>query len=391
MRILLVIPSITNYFTFLDELTLTLMQAGHEVALAASPRHFDAVKCYDEAPRCDFFPIELPQAMSPLSHLKAARMLHKIVTDYKPDIVHCHTAAGIFTTSLASRFKGRIGVKYIATHHGMVYPLIAGLKRVLIGIAERWSLRQLHAVILLNKSDKEALAAWGIERNIHLYHRSKGIGCRIDQFSHLNTLESSRRALRTSLGIGENDFVFIYVGRQVWFKGFDVTVRAFLALADHYPHAKLLLLGEPYKVHPTGLDQTELSVMLQHPRILRIGWVKAVEQYLSISHVNVFPSEREGMPVNLMESIAMGVPVITRNSRGCNEIVEHGKSGFLLETGDAKFLMERMAQCIDEPETLSKMSRYCLAVRERFDRRIWVEEQIEFYLKIGNGEVRLDT
>jgi len=386
MRILLVIPSITNYFTFLDELTAELLEKGHTVALAASDQHFNAVDCYATKPRCEFFPIDLPQAMSPFAHLKAARSLRRVVEEFDADIVHCHTAAGIFTTSLVARAQKSGSVKFVATHHGMVYPLISGFRRKLIGAAERWALRQLDSVHLLNKSDQNELAAKGIIEGIHLYQKSKGIGCRIDQFERVKVSAHVSEKIRQQFAISEDHFVFIYVGRQVWFKGFDITIRAFFRIAEAHGNAKLLLLGAPYRVHPTGLTDAETEHLNTHPQIHRVGWVQEVEHYLSVAHMNLFPSEREGMPVNLMESICMGVPVITRDSRGCNEIVEHEKSGYLMQNRRVEEMEQYMKKAIEDRAMLMKMSEYCLKIRGRFDRMLWIDEQIAYYREICGGD-----
>jgi hypothetical protein len=200
MRILLVIPSITNYFTFLDELTEELVNRGNVVGLAASPSHFQNVDCYDEKPRCEFFPLDLPQAMSPWAHFKAAQKLRKIIKDFDPGIVHCHTAAGIVTTAFCS--LGDKKRRYIATHHGMVYPLLKNWRVWLIAPVERWALRQLDEVHLLNKSDKISLQEHGITNHIHLYQRSRGIGCRLQQFDPASVPDKQRVALREKLGLG---------------------------------------------------------------------------------------------------------------------------------------------------------------------------------------------
>lgn len=378
MRILLVIPSITNFFTFLEELTESLQEKGHTVALASSEKHFSDVDCYAAEPDCEFFPIELPQAMNPLEHFRAAKKLRNIIDEFAPDIVHCHTAAGIFTTALVASSKSK-KARFIATHHGMVYPLIHGWKRVLIGGAERWALRQLDSVHLLNKSDRDLLLEEGMSKGLFLYQTSMGIGCRIHQFSPEKVEESIKSELQTRFNLSDSNFLFIFVGRNVWFKGFDLTVRAFMRLHQENENCRLLVLGEPYKVHPTGLDDVERKRMDNHQAIHKVGWVKDVENYLSISHVNVFPSEREGMPVNLMESICMGVPVITRDTRGCNEIVEHKRSGFLIQNRDDDELLHRMRDCIERPELLKEMRQYCLRTRSRFDRQLWIDEQIGFY------------
>ncbi|MCG8525489.1 MAG: glycosyltransferase [Opitutales bacterium] len=378
MRILLVIPSITNYFTFLDELTEELLAQGHQVGLVASPVHFRDVDCYSDVPRCEFFPIEVPQGMNPVAHLKGARQLKRVVEQFAPDVVHAHIGAAIFMTSIA---RGRKWNKMVATHHGLLGPLMKGVKGFIAGFAERFTFKRVDEFYLLNQSDQEWLENKGLS-NRSVVYKSRGLGCLTNQFDPGKFDDAKKDQLRASLGISKTDVVLIFVGRHVWFKGFDLTIRAFMALAKKHENVKLLVLGQPYKVHPTGLTEEETMRMKNHAKIIPVGWVKEVDEYLAIADVNVFPSEREGMPVNLMESISMGVPVITRNTRGCSEIVVPNETGYLLERRDEDELLERMTFMIEHPEILESMKTNSIKERSKFDRSNWVNEQIGLYCEL---------
>jgi glycosyltransferase involved in cell wall biosynthesis len=377
MRILQIIPSITNYFTFLEELTQTGQHAGMEMALAASPRHFDAVTCYRSQPSCPFFPVSIPQGMNPRAHWNASRDLANIVRQFKPDLIHVHVGSAIFAVSLARR-KGWPPI--MATHHGLLGPSMQGWKGRLASMAEHWTFGRVDQICLLNGSDAEWLKNHGVHTPAHVY-RSCGLGCKLEAFHPVEEADTLRQQARNALGIARDEVVFIFVGRQVWFKGFDLTLRAFRELRHRRPGIKLLLLGEPYRVHPTGLDAHETEWMHNHPDVIRVGWVKDVAKYLAIADVNVFPSEREGMPVNLMESLAMGVPVITRNTRGCGEVVQHNQTGWLLPSRSLPDLISAMERFADESSLRLRLRTQCIAERERLDRRHWVNEQLELYQK----------
>src|SRR5690606_19226289 len=112
----------------------------------------------------------------------------------------------------------------------------------------------------------------------------------------------------------EKDIVYVFIGRQTYFKGFNKVIQAFLKIYPEDKNQKLLLVGNVDNIHSTHLSPEEESILENHPGIINVGWQENVNEYLSISHINVFPSTREGMPVNLMESLSMGVPVITINS-----------------------------------------------------------------------------
>jgi glycosyltransferase involved in cell wall biosynthesis len=154
-------------------------------------------------------------------------------------------------------------------------------------------------------------------------YKALGLGCRLDRFAQERVRSQTRDQLRQSLKLSKENFVFIFVGRQVHFKGFALAVRAFLSFYSQYPEARLLLVGTRDPQHSSGLRPEEERIIATHPGVISAGWREDVECYLAISHVNLFPSEREGMPVNVMESLAMGVPVITIDDMA--EILSRGE------------------------------------------------------------------
>lgn len=376
MKVLQVIPSITNYFTFLDELTESCQVSGIKMGLAASPVHFRNVSCYDAVPRCDFFPVKMPQGMNPLAHFQAARALRRVVEAWRPDLIHVHIGAAIFTVSLARRAGWP---KIMATHHGLLGPSMHGIRGKLGALAESWTFSRVDQVFLLNQSDWDWMSASGRSVNNVRVHSSMGIGCRTDVFDpYLRTTPETSR-LRASLGLDNDQMIFVFIGRQVWFKGFDLVAKAFLRFFESHPRSRLLLLGEPYTVHPTGLSSEEQSEFDRCSGVIRMGWVSDVQSYLALADINLFPSEREGMPVNLMESLSMGVPVITRDTRGCNQVVTDEKTGFIMPTRSVDGLLTAMNRLYDDRNLLKFMSQQAIKNRGAMDRSIWIAEQIQAY------------
>src|SRR6202000_411916 len=129
--------------------------------------------------------------------------------------------------------------------------------------------------------------------------------------------------------------------------GFDLTVRTFLRIAETDPRLRLLLVGLFDPLPSLGLTVAEERARKRCWQIIDVGYTEDVASYLAISDVMVFPSQREGMPVCLMEALAMGVPVITCDSRGCRDVVRHGRDGLVLRECTIESLsaeMKRLAQ-----------------------------------------------
>ena len=106
-----------------------------------------------------------------------------------------------------------------------------------------------------------------------------------------------------------------------------------MALSETNPRARLLLIGARDRLHPTGLSAEKERTLKASPQVIDIGFRTDVERCLPAADVLLFPSRREGTPVCAMEALALGVPVITCDARGCREVVRDGVDGLVLRDG----------------------------------------------------------
>jgi glycosyltransferase involved in cell wall biosynthesis len=315
---------------------------------------------------------------NPIRHLAAARSLQAIVARARPDLVHVHMGAPTFTAALARR---RGWPPVVATIHGLNLTSGGGAGRRLLGLAEVLALRAMDEVWVINSEDAALLARFGIAARCAT---SCGVGCRLDRFDH--SLVKDRAELGRATGLDEEHFVFAYVGRFVDFKGYPQAVQTFLEVHRRCPRARLLVAGATDPQHPTGLSLPEEQAVAGHPGIVRAGWRLDVWSCLALADCLVFPSRREGIPVAPMEALAMGVPVIARDTRGSRDVVRHGIDGLLLDehatAADFAVAMERL---IAEPDLVARLAAGALAGRERFDRRRFVAEQLSIYRRYAEA------
>jgi len=299
----------------------------------------------------------------------------------RPDVIHIHFSSAIFATALSGLSRD---APVIGTVHGTNSPLTRGIFKWVLRAAEFFAFRQLDFLYVLNMSDIVYIRKWHLTKDVRTY-KSMGLGCRLDVFNSEKYPRDVQEKKRSELGLGQDTFIFIFIGRRTQFKGFALTVRAYLGFAKSVPDSRLILVGEKDPLHATGLTTFEEKLLAESVNILDIGWCETVAEYLAISDVNVFPSEREGMPVNLMESLAMGIPVITIDSRGCNEVVRDGVDGIVLqgtrtlEHVAPNALCDAMMRLYENRNELKKMSQNAVARRNSFSREKWVEEQVAIY------------
>jgi glycosyltransferase involved in cell wall biosynthesis len=373
MRLLLIIPKVVSYSSFLRELCLSLVAEGAEVHVACSREKIWGEEDSHAQDGVQMHAIEFPRGMNPAAHYRAAQALNRLVLKLQPDIVHTHFSAAIFATALA--LNPRWPVTF-ATFHGVAFLAMGGWKARLLRFAEVWAARRFDTVWVLTDDDCEGLsrAAHGAAvRRLPGF----GVGCDVERFTPIGV--RAREARRSELGVSTGQVVFAFVGRFTDFKGFGQVARAFLRLAEQESNVRLLLVGSRDPLHPTGLSPTEEDALRSSPQVINAGFCLDVESYLVAADVMVFPSRREGMPVCLMEALALGVPVITTNSRGCRDVVRHEVDGLVLSDAGIESLCAAM-QLVARDEALRRRWTACaLASCARFSREHFIRVQKEIY------------
>lgn len=373
-RLLFVIPKQLSYRLFLSELSETLTANGVEVHCACSVDQ----PTFRESP-VRFHHTPLPRGMNPIKHFRTARQLGTLVTEIRPEFIHAHFSSAIFTTALAIKSCWPIT---IGTFQGLSYPLAKGrLRRLAIKQAETWASSQLHGVWVLTQDDYSQIKRDAPLAKSYL-QQTPGFGCCLRYFDPATISSGEQEQLRQSLDIDRNDRVYTFIGRFTEFKGFALTVRSFLELNQRFPKSKLLLIGQFDDLHSSGLNKSQIAQISRHPAIRNVGWQSDVRKYLSITDAVVFPSEREGVPVSLMEAIAMGVPVITLNARGCRNVVTDKVNGLLVYERSKSALMRAMIRIYEDEQLRSLLRKGALATRERFDRQHYINEQLSIYSRL---------
>lgn len=384
MKIVFIIPSITNFHTFLSEINDRLLKDGHDVYLFAGEKPIvKGESPYPEEISCEWIKIDFPRNLQPKKHFLAAREIDKNIQKIKPDLIHVHFSAAMFTVSLAKKANWP---PTIATIHGLAWPTRKSSARVLLKSAEINAARKMDKVIVLNKEDLLLLNENGIKNTSLLF--DYGIGCNIDLFNPKSIDKYAVESLKSKFNIKKGEIVFIFIGRQTSFKGYDKVIRAFMNIYHTKAPYHLLLIGDKDFIHESGLKQIEEDLISHIPAIHQIGWMANIENFLAIADINVFPSIREGLPVNLMESLAMGVPVITIDSRGCNEIIQNMENGIIIEEDNVESLAKAMKQLGNNFVLLNRLSENGFQKRDEYDRKKYIELQLEFYSEYNGNEIQ---
>jgi glycosyltransferase involved in cell wall biosynthesis len=382
-KILFIITDLGSFNNFLSELSIDLiLNHGFEVSVICSE---EKVINYENKSDFKLFGIrfhfiDIPRSYNIKKQLQSSKKINSIILTEKPDIIHAHFTTAIFTTLLLKKTKTKIW----GTFHGLGYPVSKGINKIIFKVVEYYCFLRLEKIIVLNNLDLISVPIRYKGKLIKT--RCVGLGCDLKKFNRDKFSISEKTRLKDSLNIS-TQFVLAFTGRFVHFKGFDILARVFIELSEKNKNSfKLILIGGRDIVHATGLSIKEEKVFFSHPDVLEVGFTKDVDQYLSSVDLFVFPSKKEGVPISITESLAMGIPVITFNSRGCNDLVKNLYNGILIDENpnqlvEISLIIKAIEKLSTEKGLYHALTTNAINSRDTLSRDNFINEQTEWYLE----------
>lgn len=280
----------------------------------------------------------IPIERSPLKkgNIKAYWMLKSIIDKGDYSIIHCHTPMGGALARLAARGARRRGARVFYTAHGFHFYKGAPLANWLLYYPiEKLLALMTDCLITINGEDYRRAESSGFRagqiRHVH------GVGVRTGQYKPMTPEE--RREARLGRGYSPQHFLMIYAAEFNANKNHELLIRTLAKLKDKVTGARLLLAGQGPLLNDCRALAASLGVA---PQIDFLGYRDDLEQLIPICDVAVSASLREGLPLNIMEAMACGLPVVATRNRGHEELVEEGRSGFIVEPGDEEMFASRL-------------------------------------------------
>lgn len=376
MNLLIIITDYGSFNNFLAELAIRLSYENEIHVVCSESNIINITDKFDYSKfNLTFHNVDISRSPSIFKTIKSAYKIRKIVNKVHPTLVYAHFTTGIFPSIL---FKNR-NIQYWGTFHGLGINASSGFRKIIFSIVEFFSFYRLDRIFVINNKDFEFVNTIFKEKTFK--YNSCGVGCDIDQFDIEKFSESDKLKLKLDLNIDEK-FVITYTGRFVEFKGFDLGYHSFMKLVNEFPDKfVLVLIGGRDPIHITGLTETEENDLDTNPNIVNVGFSSEVNKYLSISDVFLFPSRKEGLPVCIVESLSMGVPVVTLDERGNSDVITNNFNGYLVKyyskSNAINAIAEKLKYLANNLDTLNRFSSNCLKNRHIYSRSFFVEEQLK--------------
>jgi len=192
----------------------------------------------------------------------------------------------------------------------------------------------------------------------------------------------TKKKTKKKHGFKENDIILSNLGMYNAQKSQDHLIQAFSTLRKYYNNLKLLLIG--WGEREKFLKNQMQSLGLES-QVVFTGKKQKEEVFelLSITDIYVSSSLWEGLPIAVLEAMAMGIPVVATNVVGNSEAVVDNVNGYLVPAKNPSALAEAIAGLIQNPETRMRMGAAGKKRVERvFDPRRFVLQHQEFYKKV---------
>ena len=266
--------------------------------------------------------------------LRTARRLRRLVADRGVDLVHAHLP----TMGIMARVVSQVPVVY--TEHNLTHSYRAPTR-----IASWLTYRGNDALIAVSDAVAETVSSWPGPDPFVI---PNGVACTVTQ--------EEIDAARDELGLGRDAELVAHVGNIRPGKGHDMLIDAAKDLIDRRPEVTVVSIG--VEKHPGDLERVRRRAdeagLGDHLRFL--GRRTDALSFVAAADVFVNPSEIEGLPVAVLEAMALERPVVATAAGGVPTIVRDGETGLLVEPGDPLSLTKAIERVLDDDELATRLA-----------------------------------
>ena len=292
--------------------------------------------------------------------------LRKEIRDFRPHVVHTHTAKAGFlgrtaaffekVPIIAHTFHGHLLKGYFSSIRSFVFTaterFLAKFSTVLVSVGERVRNDLVDAKI--GKLEQYVVIPPGVK---------------------LGDIPERNRA-RKELNISPEIPVILFVGRLTSVKRPDRLIDSIVLLLESVPNALLVIAGEG----DLSSHTRELAKGLGSS-VRFLGWKDDVERLYAAADIVVLCSDNEGMPVTLIEAASAGLPAVATDVGSTGEVVVHQETGLVVEKSDIA-LAEGMRILLDDRDLLKSMG---VAAKSRAKKHFGTENLISDYSELYRG------
>tara|TARA_B100001248_G_scaffold48183_1_gene30832 strand:+ start:2307 stop:3467 length:1161 start_codon:yes stop_codon:yes gene_type:complete len=348
-KIILIVSNCTWYlYNFRKELLRDLNEKGFKLILLSPIDKYYLEISHLFSKKENLFLVRGSE--NPILEIITLLNLFFIYSKYKPDLVHHFTIKPCIYGGIISRI---LGIKNTINHITGLGPSFYS-RRIKINILNK-ILNPIYKFafnnssnnilnIFHNSSDRNTF----FKKNITSLEQSiviQGSGVNTDHYKKV----ASKKLLK-------KDIQILFPARIIKEKGIVELVNACNDLWYKNYKFTLNIAGEIDKQNKSHLNKGTIDNLLRSKNIIFHEKCNNMLEIYRNMDIVVLPSWREGLSKSILEAAAMSIPIITTNVPGCNDIIEHGYSGLLVDVKNKDMIREAIKIFLEDPKTAETLA-----------------------------------
>lgn len=266
--------------------------------------------------------------------LRLVWRMYRLFKTNRVDVVHTHHFNQLFYGVLGARLAG---ARVIHTEHSVEY-----LERRRLRVALRLLSALCDRVVAIGEDGRRVLL-----NRVRIPLRKLRVVS-----AGVSASDENRSEARRALGLNEGDRVAVIVARLFPEKNHRLLLDAFAEVVKRVARARLLIVGE-------GMERDAIEQQIGRldlsSSVRLLGVRRDVPCILAASDVFVLSSDREGLPLAVLEAMAAGRPVIATRVGDLPLVVRDGETGRLVTPAKVDELAEALVEVLEHPKVATEM------------------------------------
>jgi len=330
---------------------------------------------------------EMHRSLNLFQDINAYKKIKKIISDFKPDIVHTHASKAGALGRLAAY---RLGVPVIIhTFHGHVFDkYFNSLSSTFYINIERYLAKKSSKILAISENQKYDLAV-----KYKICPESKieviPLGFDLDKFQE--NVDLKRKAFRNEFQVADDEIAIAIIGRLVPVKNHELFLYAINDIAAKTKkQLRIFIVGDgesKNKIIETtkelGLSFTENISDSNKNLVTFTSWIKEIDKVVAGVDIVALTSLNEGTPVSLIEAQAGCKPIVSTNVGGIENVVIQGETALLSPNNDLEEFAENLLKVVESDSLRNYLSQKGWQnVKEKFHFMRLVNDTKNLYYRL---------
>ncbi len=259
----------------------------------------------------------LGRSIKPIADLTALIAIVKVIREFKPDIIHTHTAKAGVLGRVASIISLRPSIRIHTFHGHLLHGYFGSFKTKLVILIEKNLAFFTHQLLAVGKKVQDELIEAGIGNEKKFAVMPPGLS--------LGEIPASALA-KSELGLQKDLLYCSFIGRVTKIKRPDRFLDVVSELVRRSVKIQFFIAGDG-----NLLEETKFRIEKDSLPVVCLGWRTDIERVIGASDIVILTSDNEGTPLSLIQAGMAGIPVVSTNVGSVSEVVIDGETGLVTD------------------------------------------------------------